>query len=288
MKKLSKADLVNRIRSRWNVPISLPRVFGVPRGGWGIAAILEELGLAVQVDTPEEAEVIVDDIIDSGKTRCRIALLFPDTIFWAPYDKTREGGIPWLVFPWEGSAQEDGEEMITRILQFIGEDPNRPGLLETPKRVVKSWGELFSGYKKTPEEVLGKVFDSDCDEMVICRDIEFYSTCEHHMIPFFGTVSIGYIPRGKVVGLSKLARLVEIYSRRLQIQEQFTQQIASAIMKYVPEALGAGVVVRAKHMCMCGRGVSKQGSSMVTSAMLGAFRQDATARSEFLRLIGKD
>lgn len=289
MLKLNAEKLEDRLLNTWPWPANRPRVFGIPRGGWNIAYALSRLDLASIVDTPEEADVIVDDVIDSGKTREKYAELFPAIPFWAPYDKTAEPTkFPWIVFPWEGSGETDAEELVARILQYIGEDPKRPGLLETPKRVVKSWKELFSGYGKDPKEILGKVFESDSDEMVICRDIEFYSTCEHHMIPFFGTVSIGYIPKGKVVGLSKLARLVEIFARRLQIQEQMTQQIATAIMTHVPEALGAGVVVRAKHMCMCGRGISKQGSSMVTSAMLGAFKKEPMARSEFLRLIGKD
>ena len=155
----------------------------------------------------------------------------------------------------------------------------------TTSRVVRSFTELYSGYKGNPEEVLSRTFESESDEMVICRDIEFYSTCEHHMIPFFGTFSIGYLPKGQVVGLSKLARLIEVYCRRLQIQEQLTRQVAGALAK-VAGVRGVGVVVRAKHLCMCGRGVSKQSSSMVTSAMLGEFREDPSVRSEFLRLIG--
>lgn len=177
------------------------------------------------------------------------------------------------------------EENIREIFDYIGEDRKREGLLDTPKRVVKSWEHLFSGYKKDPKEILGRVFsDGACDEMVVLKDIEFYSVCEHHMLPFFGKISIGYIPDSKVVGISKLARLVEVFSRRLQIQEKMTSQIADTLME-VLQPKGVMVVAEAKHMCMVMRGVEKQNSMMITSAIRGLFRKEQKTREEFMGLI---
>jgi len=173
---------------------------------------------------------------------------------------------------------------IKEIIKYIGDDPDREGLIETPKRVVKSWDHLFSGYGKDPKELM-KVFKEDsCDEMVILKDIEFYSMCEHHMIPFFGKISIGYIPNGKVLGISKLARLVEMYARRLQIQEKLVAQIADTLMEYL-EPYGVMVVCEAKHLCMVARGVEKQNSVMVTNAVRGNFKTDIGVRNEFLKMI---
>lgn len=284
--KITKLELRERIRNTWVPPFDAQaRVYGIPRGGWYIADLLSRLSVGIiQVDSPELANVFVDDIIDSGRTKEKFLNEYPGRVFWAPFDKSIEPNLPWIVFPWEGSAEKDGEELITRVLEHIGEDPKRPGLIDTPTRVVKSWKELYAGYKQNPDDLLKKVFQSDNDAMVICRDIEFYSTCEHHMIPFYGTASLGYIPNGQVLGLSKMARLVDIFARRLQIQEQLTRQIATSLMK-IPSALGAAVVIKAKHLCMCGRGVAKQGSSMITSSMLGRFRDMPEVREEFLELI---
>jgi len=176
------------------------------------------------------------------------------------------------------------EGHIKEIISFIGDDPNNEHCLETPKRVIKSYQELFSGYKKDPKEALGTVFKNiDYDQIIILKDIEMYSTCSHHMIPFFGKVHIGYIPGEIVVGLSKLARLVEVFARRLQVQERLTQQIANSIDEILKPS-GVMVVIEAKHMCMCARGISKQHSSMITSSIKGRFREEAP-RSEFMRLI---
>jgi GTP cyclohydrolase I len=260
-----------------------PTVWGVPRGGWCIAQMLVQLELAYQVYGSEPdpfADVIVDDIIHTGRTRSKWLEKYPNKMFYAPFENETE----WLVFPWEKGKEEDAEELVTRILEHVGEDPNREGLLDTPNRVVRSWKELFSGYGREPKEILSKIFDTTVDQMVICKDIEFYSTCEHHLIPFFGKAHIGYLPKGKVVGLSKLARLVDVYARRLQLQENLTQQIADAIHEHIPDCRGAGVVVEAQHLCMCSRGVAKQNSVMKTSALAGVFRDQAT-RDEFFNLI---
>lgn len=174
------------------------------------------------------------------------------------------------------------QENLREIFDFIGEDREREGLLETPKRVIKSWEHLYSGYKSDPKEILGKVFiEGACDEMVVLKNIEFYSICEHHLLPFFGRISIGYIPNSKVVGISKLARLVEVYSRRLQIQEKMTSQIADTLME-VLQPKGVMVVTEAKHMCMVMRGVEKQNSLMLTSAIRGLFKSDHRTREEFM------
>jgi GTP cyclohydrolase I len=255
------------------------KVYGVPSGGYHIATLLEFLGLAKQVDSIDTCDIVVDDLIDSGATAKRYT--DQKKAFWALYQKKNTD--VWLEFPWE-NKDNPHTDIVIRMLEAIGEDPKREGLIDTPKRVVKSWKELYSGYTKDPKEILGRVFTSDSKDMVICRDIEFYSACEHHIMPFFGKVNIGYIPGGKVVGLSKLARLVEVYARRLQIQENFNQQIADAIQTYVPKCQGVMVTVEAKHMCMCARGVSKQNSVMSTSAIRGRFTEPAV-RAEFLSLI---
>jgi len=177
------------------------------------------------------------------------------------------------------------QELIERLLVELGEDPKREGLVNTPDRVAASLRFLTSGYGQDPEEIINSaIFNEECNHMVIVRDIEVYSMCEHHMLPFFGRCHIGYIPRGKVFGVSKLARLVDCFARRLQLQERLTQEIASSIKESI-NAEGVGVVVEAKHLCMMMRGVGKQNSKMVTSAMLGSFRQSVATRTEFLELI---
>jgi len=177
----------------------------------------------------------------------------------------------------------DAEEHVKALLRLMGEDINREGLLKTPYRVIKSFEELYAGYKEDPADILGTTFESDADEMVFCNDIDFWSTCEHHMIPFFGKVHIAYVPKGRVVGLSKLARVVNVFAKRLQIQEQMTTQIADAIMTHI-DAEGVGVVVEAQHLCMKARGVKNPSSYMKTSKLLGCFKEPTT-RSEFYHLI---
>jgi GTP cyclohydrolase I len=178
------------------------------------------------------------------------------------------------------------EDSVRKILLEIGEDPNREGLRDTPVRVRKSMEYIMQGYKMDPEEIINKaIFHEECNHMIIVRDIELYSMCEHHMLPFFGKCHIGYIAENKVYGVSKLARLVDCFARRLQIQERLTQQIASCLMKPI-NAEGVGVVIEAHHLCMMMRGVTKQNSKMLTSAMLGTFRSEIATRNEFLKLIG--
>jgi GTP cyclohydrolase I len=180
--------------------------------------------------------------------------------------------------------REKIENLVAELIGEIGEDPKREGLLETPKRVAKSFEKLFGGYSQKPSDVV-TVFDGEnYDEMIICKNIDFYSHCEHHMQPFFGQVSIGYIPDKNIIGLSKLPRLVEIYSRRLQNQERLTMQIANALNDII-KPKGVGVVIEGKHFCMLARGVEKQNSMMTTSYCTGLFKKNAITRSEFLKLI---
>jgi GTP cyclohydrolase I len=184
----------------------------------------------------------------------------------------------------EGLSQFSTQKIYREILSRLGEDPNRDGLLATPARVEKAMTFLTRGYNEDPLKVLhGALFDVDYDEMVIVKDIEMFSLCEHHMLPFFGKVHVAYIPNGKVIGLSKIPRLVEVFARRLQVQERLTRQVADAIQDAI-KPQGVGVVIEARHLCMMMRGVEKQHSSTVTSAMVGCFRQKET-RSEFLSLV---
>jgi len=177
------------------------------------------------------------------------------------------------------------EEAYAEILKGVGEDLDRDGLRDTPARAAKAMAYLTQGYDQTLEQVLNNaVFDSDSDEMVIVRDIELYSLCEHHMLPFIGKAHVAYLPTKRVIGLSKIARIVDMYARRLQIQENLTHQIAAAVNE-VTKGLGVGVVIECQHMCMMMRGVQKQNSMMTTSAMIGTFRSDINTRSEFLSLI---
>jgi GTP cyclohydrolase I len=176
------------------------------------------------------------------------------------------------------------EELTRELLVRLGEDPQREGLVKTPERFAKAFQYLTKGYNEDPAEVLnGALFTVDYDEMVIVKDIEMFSLCEHHMLPFFGKVHIAYIPKGKVLGLSKLPRLVEVFARRLQVQERLTVEIAEAIQQAI-QPMGVGVVIEARHLCMMMRGVEKQHSATVTSSMIGAFRAQQT-RQEFLALI---
>jgi GTP cyclohydrolase IA len=177
------------------------------------------------------------------------------------------------------------EELVREMIIRLGEDPNREGLSRTPERVEKAMKFLVKGYKDDPEALLRKaLFTVSYDEMVIVKDVEMFSLCEHHLLPFFGKVHVAYIPNGKVIGLSKIPRLIEAFSRRLQIQERLTTQIAEAIQNAI-EPQGVGVVIEARHLCMMMRGVEKQHSSAVTSSMLGSFRSEEETRTEFLSLI---
>ncbi len=181
-------------------------------------------------------------------------------------------------------VNKEFEELIRRELEMLGENPDREGLLKTPQRVANSMTFLTEGYSSSAEKVVGKgIFKEEHDNMIMVRDIELYSLCEHHMLPFFGKAHVAYIPNGKIVGLSKIPRIVDVYARRLQVQERLTEQIADGLCRVVNPS-GVGVVIEAFHLCMMMRGVQKQNSKTITSALRGAFREDPKTRDEFLRL----
>lgn len=259
--------------------------YGVPRGGIPPAYLLSGLTDGFVTNTPSKADYIIDDLIDSGSTQKRYAKLYPDTPFIALFEKTDP--MEWLVFPWEvtdSGHDTSAEDIPSRFLEFIGEDLNRDGLKETPKRMIKAWKEIFSGYEQNPSDVI-KTFESDgYDQIVLLRDIELYSMCEHHALPFVGRAHVAYIPGGKVIGISKLARLIDIFSKRLQIQERIGDQVTSILMNEL-NAQGAACIIEADHFCIRMRGVGKQHSTMVTSSMKGVFLTKPEARSELLSLI---
>jgi GTP cyclohydrolase I len=187
--------------------------------------------------------------------------------------------------PTNPRSAPDVAGLIRELLTRLGEDPGREGLVRTPDRVERSMADLTAGYAQTADEVIGQgIFHEDCSEMVLVNDIEFYSMCEHHMLPFYGRVHVAYIPDGRIIGLSKIPRIVDVFARRLQVQERMTQQIAQAIQVALSPK-GVGVVAYAQHLCMMMRGVQKQNSSAMTSCLLGSFRDDAATRAEFLGLV---
>lgn len=264
------------------------RLFGIPRGGIPAAMAVAQHGWFEVVDDPATADVLIDDLVDSGDTMRKWCDDYPGKHFYALIDKTSlPDGHPhkgWIVFPWEGDAVGSLADNIKRTLQYIGEDPERGGLIETPARVAKAWKFWCDGYNHDPAEVL-KVFEDGGEaynEMVIVKDIPIYSHCEHHMAAIFGTATIAYIPNGKIVGLSKLSRLAEIFARRLQVQERLTAQIADALNDHL-KPLGVGVIIKARHLCMESRGICQQGHHTVTSALRGVMKEGAP-RAEFLEL----
>jgi GTP cyclohydrolase I len=271
-------------------------VYGIPRGGCVPAALIASFMKLPLLDAPVSGCLVVDDIADSSATISRVTAsvgqgVLAAALFGRPSIPVTEhlfiasATDDWLIFPWEAN-EAPGEDAITRLLQAIGEDPSRDGLRDTPARVIRAWKELTSGYSADVTGILARTFVSSFDEMVIVRDIPFVSTCEHHLMPFHGKATVGYLPRGGVVvGLSKIARVVDAFARRLQIQERMTEQIAASLTDAL-QPLGVGVIVTAEHECMACRGVNKTGISVTTSAMLGVFRSNPEARSEFIALTG--
>lgn len=276
-------------------------IYPIPQGGVPLGiALSERLKIPIVDKSTAQKSInylIVDDLIDSGRTiqpwkNYPIAVLGfkPSSIaselitysnyFFNYFRFNNE----WVHFWWEKEPEKDIEENIVRILEYIGEDPNREGLVETPKRVVKSWQSLFSGYSQNPEDVLKTFNEDNSDEMILLKDITLHSTCEHHMLPFTGKAHIAYIPDGKVLGVSKLVRLLEIFARRLQIQERICDQVTEALMNHL-KPIGAACILEAKHSCMSARGVEQQNSIMVTSSLKGAFLKKASARAELMQMI---
>lgn len=193
----------------------------------------------------------------------------------------KTGDLAALRFP-----QNSLEAVIHQLISLVGENPEREGLLDTPRRVAKTYEKLLSGYHQNLEGMMTVFENEGYDEMVIAKNIEFYSLCEHHLLPFFGKVHVGYIPGEKIIGLSKMPRMIEVFSRRMQTQERLTSQIAQGLMDLL-QPKGVGIVIEAQHLCMMARGVEKQNSVMTTSALRGLFKKNLNTRSEFLRLIGK-
>lgn len=280
------ATKIGQIHYRSNNDLKL--IYGIPRGGISAAyAVLTHFspGLAKLTSHPEDATLFIDDLIDSGRTE----LKYLDTYkkpFYALLDKREEEWKDqWIVFPWEGSHESSIEDNVIRLLQYIGEDPQREGIRATPSRVARALREWYSGYDTKPEQILKTFTDGaeKVDEMIVVRDIPVYSHCEHHMAAIFGTATVAYIPNGKIVGLSKIPRLVEVFARRLQVQERLTNQIADALHEHL-QPKGVGVVIKARHLCMESRGVNQQGHHTITSALRGVMRTVPEARAEFLNL----
>ena len=279
---LSWADISHRL-----TPIDRDGVtcYGVPRGG---ALLLTALMRARQTCIPEQADFIVDDIVDSGRTKQEWASRYPHKQFFAAVDKIAnpdDAKLGWVVFPWEKERGDEApHDAVRRLLQFVGQDPDRPGLKGTPDRVCRAFAEMCDGYQQEPGDILERRFACEHRDLVIVRDIHFVSLCEHHLMPFAGKVSIGYIPSKEVIGLSKLPRLVDCFAHRLQLQEQLTHQIANAIEEHLAPD-GLGVVIEATHGCMGCRGVRRHESSTVTSAVRGLLKNEPTARAEFMSLL---
>lgn len=271
-------------------------VYGVPRGGipaaYAVCRMLISYGVPSSItDEPSEADFIIDDIIDSGRTSKRYEAQYPQTPFFALVNKLDRPDEFWYEFPWERSATGENKDTfddnVVRMLQAIGEDPTREGLKDTPARVVKAWHEWFGGYGQDP----GKLFKAFADgaerytndELVVVSNIPVYSHCEHHLAAIFGHAHIGYIPNGKIIGLSKVARVVRCFAQRLQVQERLTNQIADAFVEHL-DPKGVGVILKCRHFCMESRGVNIPGTITTTSALRGAVLLNHDTRQEFLTL----
>ena len=275
--ELTWEDIISRIEyiKKKNKITSKTKIFGVPKNGMIVASFFG----CKNVYNPEDADIIVDDIIDSGKTKKKYRKMFPKKKFIVLFEKDKKG--TWINFPYEKNTESDYQDLVVRLLQVIGEDPNREGLLDTPRRYLDAFKEFLS-----PPEFNMTTFDvENTDEMIVQLDIPFYSFCEHHVLPFFGKGYIAYVPNKKIVGLSKLARTLETFSRRLQNQERITNQVAQYLQANL-EAKGVAVVLKARHMCMEMRGVKTSDTHTITSKLLGSFKSDDRTRAEFLNLIG--
>lgn len=257
------------------------KIYAIPRGGIPVAYLLLSVTHFDLVSDPKEADIAVDDIIDSGATQGRHFKQYGLETF-ALFNKKVNPELGWVVFPWEGSEEKSIEDACVRLLQFCGENPEREGLKETPARMAKAWAFWTGGYSQDPYNIF-KTFEDGgekYDEMITVSPIPFYSHCEHHMAAIFGDVYISYLPQGKIAGLSKFARLVDVFSKRLQVQERLTTQIADVIESAL-KPIGCAVLIKARHFCIESRGVQKSGVYTTTTATRGAFRDDPKVRSEF-------
>lgn len=271
-------------------------VYGVPMGGIAAAALtnLRLTAPAMQVHDASDLRracsprdvLVLDDLVDSGRTLQPYvdAGFTVDALYRKPHSPahlapraTEADG--WIQFPWE--KERGPEDAVVRLLEWMGEDPAREGLRDTPKRVVKAMREMSDGLRIDPRSVLGTVFNEACDEMVVVRNLRYSSMCEHHLLPFTGTATVGYVPNGRIIGLSKIPRLVNVFAKRPQVQERMTAQIADTLMDVLAPR-GVGVVLKGHHSCMGCRGVKQPDGEMITSAMRGIMKEDPRARSELL------
>jgi GTP cyclohydrolase I len=272
-------------------------VYPIPNGGIFAAQLLQAANSLFVIDEVPDSntQLYIDDIIDSGNTRLRTIRYLGRKDFYALVNKQEETELQgkWISFPWERMQKKDGpHDNITRLIEYIGDDPERPGLVETPNRIVKSYDEIFAGYKQKPQDFVKVFEESTSDNMVILKNCEFFSSCEHHMIPFTGRAHLAYIPDKnvgeattyRVIGLSKMARIFDVFARRLQIQERISAQFVDFLMNSELKPIGAACVIEATHFCMCSRGVNKQHSSMITSSVAGVFREPQV-RAEFMALV---
>ena len=278
IEKIKKEDSVFNLRC-------YPVTPGAVAAAYLMMAVFEDL---IVVDEPDEADFFFDLVLRNGNTMERWCDNHPGIPFYTLIDKDDIGSsriAKWYVFPWEQEPANKIKTAVKDIISFIGDDINRTGLIETPDRYINALSSWFSGYTQNPEDVLKTFTDGgvDYDEMIVVKDIPFYSKCEHHLADFFGTATIAYIPAGQIVGLSKLSRLLDIYARRLQVQERLTTQVADALAEHL-KPVGVGVVIKARHMCMESRGISKQGCVTITSAVRGALMEKPEARAEFMDL----
>lgn len=268
-------------------------LFGIPRGGiapaYAVSAALAVRDIqSVVIDTPGHADIFIDDLTDSGATLEKWCDQYPEKPFYSLFNKMPDDK-EWYIFPWEqveNNTDKSATDIPLRLLQFIGEDVNRGGLVETPERFLKAWKYWTKGYDEEPSEILKSFEDGaeDYDQLVLVKDIPLYSHCEHHLAPFFGVAHVGYIPNKRIVGLSKINRLVDVFARRLQVQERLTNQIASALQQEL-NPFGVAVILECRHMCMESRGICQQGHSTTTSAMHGIMRESDSARAELLELL---
>ena len=271
------------LASRWK-DREISSVYGIPAGGVPVAMwVANHLRLAL-VDEPNHHTLVVDDLVDSGRTAARLNAQHFDALYRKPHSPANVAPhatkiTEWVRFPWE---RDNGEptDAVVRLLEYIGENPHRDGLQDTPKRVVKALSELTAGYSMLPEAILSTTFDVAHDQMIHVQGIEVVSLCEHHMLPFTGTAHVAYIPTDRVVGLSKIPRVVEAFARRLQVQERLTDQIADAIEQHL-NPQGVGVKITAHHDCMGLRGVEQRNATMTTTALRGRMFEPE-ARAEFL------
>ena len=296
-------SLADKISGKMVVPQGFElKLWGVPKGGVPVSYLLTSTLYPVPtrlVENPEEADVIVDDLVDSGSTLSEYQSLHPNKIFGVLFNKSnhankkilygkKQNSDTWISFPWERSDTGidcSAEDVVTRFLQFIGENPLREGLLETPRRAVKAWQEWYDGYGKDPDSILKSFEDGaeNYDQMVLVRDIPVISTCEHHIAPFFGVAHVAYVPKKRIVGISKVSRLVDIFAHRLQVQERLTNQVADSLVKGL-NPKGVAVMFRCRHLCMESRGIKRAKIETVTTALRGCLKR-AEGREEFLKSV---